>query len=95
MTIKKKSSKKNCKYGVKLNGNCKKKTGAKKSPKAKNPWLVHLNKFHKKNKDMSLKEAMMAAKKTYKKVKFEMSCGNSSQSESSVPLLIPESSSSS
>ena len=30
-----------------------------------NPWMTHLNKVRKENPNLSLKEAMQAAKKTY------------------------------
>ena len=33
-----------------------------------NPWIAHLKGFHKSHKNMSYKEAMKAAKKTYTKV---------------------------
>ena len=33
-----------------------------------NPWLDHLKAFHKANPSLSYKEAMKAAKKTYKSV---------------------------
>ena len=38
--------------------------------RAKNPWLIHLDKFYKANKTkMSYTEAMKAAKKSYKPIK--------------------------
>jgi len=33
-----------------------------------NPWVIHLVAFRKANPNLSMKEAMQAAKKTYKKV---------------------------
>ena len=37
------------------------------SGKAKNPWFEHLSKYRKSHPNLSLKEAMIKAKKTYKK----------------------------
>lgn len=34
-----------------------------------NPWLTHVKKFMKKHPDMSYKQALQAAKKTYKPMK--------------------------
>ena len=33
-----------------------------------NPWFVHLSAFRKANPNLSMKQAMKAAKKSYKKV---------------------------
>ena len=33
-----------------------------------NPWFVHLSAFRKENPNLSMKQAMKAAKKSYKKV---------------------------
>ena len=42
---------------------------AKRTSVALKNWQTHLKKFHSKNPSLSLKEAMVGAKKTYKKTK--------------------------